>query len=639
MPLRLTLAAIMALAFAFPNLAALWYRADPLTVANESVGYRYLFSERLLHGEGASVWVLAGFLTTAIQTTWLAFLNLFSEATPGELHWRLMIFSYGFSALVVLAAGSVFFAAARNQRLSLLDLCLLMLPALGPAFTTRRSGFYYYTLPDYYHLNVLLTVVAVWLFLCHWRSDRAEAPSLSRIFLLGAFVGIMGSNKITMLPIGLILLGPAVFAPPIGWARFFARGISAASGLAVGFVLIIWWFYLFKVSAVAAMFDLWLGTIRNPGGESDFWSSNFRSHLTGYSYGYIFVFYLVALGLALWAALRDSVCRHRLLVIVGVAALGGAVWCYFIYKRPAGTTFFEAAVALFGFAAVAFAVAVRQSWAPRLISGLLVVWGGYSLLSFQWQGNLAILRESRPWAQHMWRLHGDLLEFARGRDIVVIHPLNHYGYGGVLEFLLKGTADVPSWNVTANGRPVLERYAPRTSYRHEYSGTHPDSPYPENSVLFWVNRPEFPPLTTQYVHLAQAVAHPGVVSRSWSMPIQGGRATIVAHAVLLPPAGEEPAKKRAVVNPPDTFTAIRVGSDTIRLAWTPDPIAITSIQSRSADGEWFALRRLPPASDSYLIKEVNPSVSHVFRARREIEDARSDWVEVALPSLTPGTTP
>jgi len=634
MPLRLWLAAIVALAFAFPNLAALWHRADPLTIANESVGYRYLFSERLLNGEGSSVWVLAGFLTTAIQTTWLATINLFSEPTPAELRWRLLVFSYGFSAMVVAAAAGVLFSAARNRRLSLLDLCLLALPALGPAYTTRSSGFYYYSLPDYYHLNVLLTLVTVWLFLVMWREDQPVARPLRRLFLLGLYVGVMGSNKITMLPLGLVLLAPAIFAAPLNLRRFLARGFTATAGLAVGFVFVIWWFYLFKLDAARDMFSTWLGLIRDPGGESNFWSSNFRSHLTGYSYGYILAFYLVAVAVAVGTAFRDRELRRRILIVAGVALLGGVTWCYFIYKRPAGTTFFEAAVALFGFSAIALMVIARQSWPPRLIAGLLLLWVGYSAQSFQWQRNFAILRDSAPWARSMWQLHREMLEFAGDHDIIVIHPQNHYGYGGVAEFLLKGTADVPSWNVTAHGRPVLERYSPRTSYRHEYSGLHPNAPYPGNVVLFWVDRPEFSPLAEQYPHLKAASLRPGAQQKSWSMLIQSGRATIVAHVLKLPPENPE-LKQQAVVAPPAEFAGIRLKPDTIRLNWRPDGVADVAIQFKSGDGEWFALGRAIPTMDAFQAGNLDPALAYTIRARKEFEGARSAWIEVVIPPAQP----
>lgn len=629
--LRLMLATALTLAFAFPNLAAWWWGADPLTIANESVGYRYLFSERLLRGEGASVWVLAGFLTTAIQSTWLAVINLFSEPVAAQLEWRLHLFSYGFSALVVALAGGILFAAARDRRLTLLDLALLAFPALGPVFATRSAGFYYYTLPDYYHLNVLLTLASTWLFLVEIRRPEPVARPGRHLFLLSFFVGAMCGNKITMLMIGLPLLVLPLFASPLSSRRFALRVLLCAAGGAAGFFFVIAWFYLFNLRAVLGMLNAWSTLVRNPGGEADFWTSNFRGFLTGYSYGYIIVFFLLTTLLALaavwWHAAAQRVTR---LLVGGTFLLGGVAWAYFVYKRPAGTTFFEAAVALFGFAAMALAVCSVARRGQRTALGFLALGAVYSALSFDARSNLGILRESRPWAENMWRLHRELLEFAQGHDVIAIHPQNHYGYGGVAEFLLKGTADVPSWEVTANGRPVLERYAPRLSYRHEYSGTHPNAPYPPDTVLFWVDRPEFPPLVDQYSLLGRAVAQSGGVSREWTMPIQGGRTVIRAHALKLPPAGAAP-RAPELASPPADCVATRPRPDTAQITWRADGRCRVAVQVKTVDGEWLAAGRADETATSFILGELHPATGYVIRVRKELAGDNSAWLELTVP--------
>lgn len=629
--LRLSLATLLAVAFAFPNLAELWYHADPLTIANESVAYRYLFSERLLNGEGSSVWVLAGFLTTAMQTTWLAVLNLFSHANAAELHWRLQAFSYGFSAMVILGATGVLFAAAINRRLSSIDLALLALPALGPAYATRSSGFYYYTLPDYYHLNVLLTLVSVWLFLLMWRRDQPVTHPLRRLVVVGLFVGVMCANKITMLMIGLPIIAVCLFDSPLGWRQLLARGLVCGASIATGFLAIIAWFYLFKLKAVIGMFGVWLNIIRNPGGEANFWSAGY---LTGYSYGYIIGFFLLVASFAVAISFRIKSEKPKRLLVAATFLLGGVAWAYFVFKRPAGTTFFEAAVALFGFSAMALGFCQGIRWVPRMIVLMLLGWTGYSASTFQWRSNLATLRESGPWARNMWKLHHELLAFAQGRDIIVVHPRNEYGYGGVAEFLLKGTADVPSWNVSSHGRPILERYAPHMSFRHEYSGISPNAPYPGNSVVFWVDRPEFPPLVDRYSQLRAISDKPGVVSKEWTMVIQGGRATIHAHAIALPPE-DLPLTQKVVESPPSDFSGTRIKPNEIELKWHPDGISSVAFQFKAGNGEWFALGRANENMRTYHIGDISPSATYTIRARKEYEDRHSAWVEAVVPPFAP----
>jgi len=530
--LKAVLASAFAVAFAFPLLGSLWFDADPLTIANESIAYRFVFSERLLNGEGASVWVLAGFLTTAIQNNILQIINYVSLFPPNELFHRIHLYAYSYSAIVTLAGAAIFVAAVYNRRFESSDLALLAFPALGPLVATKVAGFYYYTLPDYYHLNVLLTVVAVWIFQYLWHGREHIASPYRTTFLLGLFVGLMCGNKITMLVVGAPLFAPVFFRAPLSLSRCALMMLLAAVATLCGFLFVIAWFYLFDLTAVPGMFRAWLATIKNPGGESNFWSSDFRNYMTGYSYGYIIAFYLLAVGTAFCFALRENVSRHRSLVALVIIFFGGVAWGYFIYKRPAGTTFFEAAVALFGFGAMALTTCARHHLGTKIIILCGLLWAAYSIVTFEFRHNLAVLAESRPWADRMWRLHGDLLDFSRGHLIVVIHPDNNYGYGGVAEFLLKGTSDIPTWNVSDKGRPILERFAPGMSFRHEYSGTHPNAPFPDGAVIFWVDRPEFPLLVDKYSRLREAHIQ-ALVKKEWTIEIQG-HVTVKAHAIKLP---------------------------------------------------------------------------------------------------------
>ena len=378
---------------------------------------------------------------------------------------------------------------------------LLGLAALGPLYLTKTIGFYYYTLPDYYLLDILLTVAAVWLFLLAWNlPDNAERGALRA--LCGGRVcrrrmrqqGHDGHDH---------RHGRRAAAPVAEDDRLVvpSQRRRRALGAAAGFRFVILWFYQFRVSAALGMFPSWLATIRNPGGEANFWASDFRSSLTGYSYGYIIAYYLVAVAVAAALAFRAKERRGATLWVLAAALAGGGAWAYFVYKRPAGTTFFEAAVALLGFASMALATVSRTRAGAWLVGLVAVFWAGFAYATFPLQAKLEIVQESKPWADNMWRLENELLDFSRGHDIIVVHPDNNRNYSGVPEFLLKGTADVPTWHVTENGRPVLDRYAPRMSFRHEYGGPFPSLPYPEGAVVFWIDRPEFRPLIEDYPSL------------------------------------------------------------------------------------------------------------------------------------------
>jgi hypothetical protein len=530
---RLAVAAAFAAAFALPLVALLCFKADPLTIGNESLAYRFLFSERLIRGEGSSVWVLAGFLTTAIQTTLMRVIDAVTRFPAADLFDRTHWYAYTFTSLVVLSGIAVFFSAAIKRTLGMADLALLGLAALGPLYLTKTIGFYYYTLPDYYHLDILLTLGAVWLFQLAWNRPDGARPGAATFFAAGAFVGIACANKVTMAMITCTVLVPLLLRQKAAPGPLFRSAAAAALGAALGFLFVILWFYQFRLSAALGMFPRWLATIRNPGGEASFWASDFRNSLTGYSYGYIIAFYLLAILVAAGIASRTRERRSATFWVLAAALAGGAAWAYFVYKRPAGTTFFEAAVALLGFGSVALATVSRTRMGACFIGLAALFWTGFAYVTFPLQAKLEIVQESKPWADNMWRLEGELLEFSRGHDIIVVHPDNNRNYSGVPEFLLKGTADVPTWHVTENGRPVLDRYAPRMSFRHEYGGPFPSLPYPEGCVVFWIDRPEFRPLIDDYPSLRAAYLRKDAPHREWVVAIQGGRAVIKAHAVKL----------------------------------------------------------------------------------------------------------
>jgi hypothetical protein len=521
------------MAFMVPLAVLAWFRADPLTIANESIAYRFLFSERLIAGEGASVWVLAGFLATAIQTSLLRVINLVTSYPQTDLFHRTHWYAYLYSGGLVAAGCAVFLLAAAKRSLRTAELILLGLVALGPLYLTKPIGFYYYTLPDYYLLDVLLTLMAVWLFQLAWLQTDSTRLGTLKLFGAGVFVGVICANKVTMAMIAGPLLVPLVLRPKVTAGQFVKDCETLALAVPLGFIFVILWFYQFRWSAAMGMFSAWLGTIRNPGGESNFWTSSFRGSLIGYSYGYIIAYFLVALGVSIGFALRARERRGQTFWVLLAVIAGAGAWSYFVFKRPAGTTFFEAVVALIGFSSIALTTVSRTRLVTYFIGGIALFWTVFACVTFPLHAMLGIVQESRPWAENMWRLEDELLAFSKGHDIIVVHPDNYRNYGGVPEFLLKGTADVPTWHVTDNGRPILERYAPRMSFRHEYGGPYPSEPYPEGSVVFWVDRPEFKPLIDDYPALKAAYLRKDVVHKEWVVAIQGGRTVIRAHAVKL----------------------------------------------------------------------------------------------------------
>jgi hypothetical protein len=109
---KLPITLLFSAAFALPLVRGAWFRADPLAIANESLAYRSQFSESQFNGDGSSVWVLAGFLTTAIRTSPLKLINLCSGFPLGDLPDGSRWFSYLSIGGVVVSAIIAFLAAS-----------------------------------------------------------------------------------------------------------------------------------------------------------------------------------------------------------------------------------------------------------------------------------------------------------------------------------------------------------------------------------------------------------------------------------------------------------------------------------------------------------------------------------------------
>lgn len=632
--LRLLAATCLSLGFALPTLAVLWYRADPLTFANESIAYRYLLSERLLNGEGATVWVLAGFLTTAIQTSWLAIMNLFSEPSVATLPGRIALFGAGFSVLVAGAGAAMFYGAALSRRFTWADLGLLGLVALGPIFGTRIAGFYYSTLPDYYHLNLLLSVAATWILLWQWRAEAGRPTHWAELLGVGLFIGAMCGNKVTMIVIGFPIALFPLLRGPFTWLKFMLQGLIILAGIAAGFALTIAWFYRFNLEATTGILTTWLSTIQNPGSEPDFWKSNFRGFLEQYAYEMVIGFYGLTILIVAALAVRGRKQEPRTLVMAGALLVCGLAWAYFVLKRPAGTTFFEASVALFGLATMAITLVADTAFGRRFLVAALVGWTGWAATTFAWRQNMTTLRTSRPWGQDMWQLHSALLDFAKGRPIAIIHPGNEYTYGGVPEFLIKGAADLVSWTVSSLGQPIVERYSPRTLFRHEHDlgSPHPNAPYPAGTVLFWVNRDDLPRIEDRYSLLKDALNAPDHEKTSWSMRIQDNSRTIQAYAVVLP---ERSAAMEEIPVTPPAGLQIRVARPGVIEVTRPRADTTTlALQLRLAQDDWFAVGRMGPNVSTYEIPDLVPGGSYTLRARTERAGKVSTWVEWSIPSTT-----
>jgi hypothetical protein len=533
---KVALAILGSLCFAFPLTAMLWFHASPLPMANESLAYRFMLSERILHGEGATAWIWQGQFTSAIQTTELAVINLFSLACPAQLESRVRLFAFFYLAVVSAACASTLFIAARLKTVNAAGMVLLVLSAGGPVFLTRVIGFYYFNLPDYLVLNALLAVIALLLFQHWWAKPETDSSrGIVEASFGGLMLGLMTANKVTMIVVGAMPIVALVLRPQVKWQDRLIRAAAMAIAASGGFFFVFLWLYRFDAHAAATAVRLLLGSVHDLSKpESGFWIFEFRTYLTGYSYSLIIGFYLATAliaALPIWPSERP---RRIYYLMLGTLFLAGIAWTCFLGMRPAGTTFFEAVVAWMILGCMALSM-IRQSLRGSLL--ILFIFGVAVMtadVTFSPRfGDLRNgLRESTKQDKDLWRVYYELLEFACGRETIVIIPDNTYAYYGVPEFLLKGTADFPTWSITSHGRPTLECYAHRLSFRSDYVGD-VNNPYPPNAVLFWVDLPENVPIEQRCVYLKVLSLQKSLRRKSWVIPT-GATRLLSAYAVQTP---------------------------------------------------------------------------------------------------------
>ena len=446
-----------ALAFSLPLLFLLAAGGSHLPFANESLAYRYFANVRILDGQGAAVWTPQGQLVTVIQHLIVIGMRL---TTAGDLKTMLQLYGIWTNAVVSLLMLGVYFAACFDDDLIWSDKALVLV--LGPAtiFGTVNAGFYYSILPDYYAVSLLIVSASVYLALKFLRSSRPHR--MRDLMVAGALCGLAASNKVTLLgPAGIFAL-LAITKQPISPRAFFTRTVVAAAVCIGIFAFVFLAMYEFQLRDVVSALRNWQRFFQTAGAEPGFWEGNFWMFQHLYNYDKVFWLWVVAtLFLTIevtqvkaWDAgivLAANVCVATLL---GIG----------LYKRGAGTTFFEAAMILAGLAALALAVALglrqRPKWVNAIPAGILLL----SLTQFDFAHNWFVVSKSRALAQNAWEIRDYTLRF--GKPVVIVISDHTYSSGGVEDLLNVGLRDF-STNRFDTAAAMKDRLAPNTEFRNQ----------------------------------------------------------------------------------------------------------------------------------------------------------------------------
>ena len=521
------------LLFAVPVLACLYYDADFLDLAAESIAYRYFFCVRVAEGE--TVVVAAGYLLGLLQQGFYSLLNWQGNSSPESLQMQIQGFALATNATFTLAVAGLLVAAFQSHLLQRTDKLLLALVALVPVWGTRGTGFYYTLLADYHFLNLVLVIAAVFFFQREWRRSESGLSGhlIIKIFLLGLFVGAMVANKVTLAVIGGFLFIPAFLSPPLRWWVLVERLATGGIGTIVGFLLVVWGNYDFRPEALGEMMTVWLSFVRQPGEEVVFWEITFWKFLFRHAFAVVVAFFALALTV-LFLGKRESKGWTVTETVLATSVICGAMAVgYFVLKRPAGSTLFESFLILLALSVIVLTVASETNAKRWVIQGSCLLWFLLSFANFNWQESFSAVWLSRERAEAKWAHYAEVQNLAGDRKITVVFPDNSYHHEGVFEFLLKGAADFPTWRISEGGQKLLDRYLPGLSFRNEQGGPSPALPYDAGTVVVWYDLPQAESLLEKYPSLLKAIEGTANQLRRWNLEGGAGGNRVIAYASLL----------------------------------------------------------------------------------------------------------
>ena len=450
------------------------------------MAYRFFLVARLADGEGFGIWLPQGQLTSLIE---LLLYWPIVYLTPNSIFLQVELMGASFGAVVILLLLSTMITIAVRKEFSLRDIAGIAVFVVVTVYVFE-PGVYYTMQPDYTLLDLALYATAIGLFVHYAGAD--QPLTLGRAIWAGAFAGLLASNKLSMPPIAMIAVAPLILRAVESrrW-REIARFIAVhAATLAAVFGLVIIALYGFRLEIAAHNFGKLLSFAAHPGASEmssvlQVWDALWRLR-----FGYVLLGAMLIVGAL-------AVSRRSGLVICFVAC--SALYVYFIFHRPSGSTLFESSTALAAIGVMAasqlpgtgnYDALVRMSAVASVLAAVVL---------FPY---LLVQKYKKTVAESVARQSVFDAAVSAGRRIVVVIPDNDWVKGGPFVLLLKGSSDFPSWDIPPTRR--LPTSVP-ISFRTEQGGETPNAPYPPDATIVWEEPPNLPHLTDKYPELRRAV--------------------------------------------------------------------------------------------------------------------------------------
>jgi hypothetical protein len=502
--------------FSFPFWICLYFQADFTNFANEPMAYRYFFCERVRDGE--SIIVGVGYLLNMFNQCayWLTEKWLSLESV--DLRSRVNLFACWSQWIVTFLVLIVYCAVALSRRLDGTQKLLVFLIGLVPVFGFGFNGFLYAQMPDYTRLNMVLAPSVIFLFFTNW-SSRREAPKWWWLALTPLLLGVFAANKITLAALAPVVMMPLFLACRPSLSVLFIRGIIAVLAFALGFVLVHWLAFLGRMSALFDIAPGWFAFVANPGVEPEFWSTTFWTQIKTCNYGILSTLFPVAFITTGILVLRKKPVEALAIASLGVIFLTVLFYIYTVFKRPAGSTLWEATQWPLCLATILLGM-VSKNPVGRIVSlCYIAIIFAVCLVTFPYQSFSSVSQQSRPQADIRYAFFQRTLDLAQGKRIVIIFPNNDYHHEGPHELLLKGASKFPSWQIEETGMKVIRKYAGNIEFRSECAKVPAlDEPIDPDSILIILQKSDDESSNIKkYMNASRFTSLPGISREDWNL--------------------------------------------------------------------------------------------------------------------------
>jgi len=592
-------------------------RAPVFVPNHEFIGYRYFGSLSVLNHEFVGIPLVQGVPMGIFQhvIVWLLSSWLHLPATQIS---TLETFAYITTSAALLLGASVLLCSWFARRLSLLDKLLLSVVALRfvwPMPTLLQT-------PDYWTFELPYAIASVLWTLILCRSKRSTEPSMFTIVLLGVWLAIGATLKLTLIALGAFpLILYLTFRMPI-----VARVRTASGTLLTALTasLLLWFIYfLGDLSFTVYSLGSFAEFLKNPARGATHYAdlrdmrvALFENPIHGEDQLVLTLAFVVAIAAVSTVIWRVGIQEKSLLVVPLFVVLGAGGHAYAIWQRPAETTWFDAVLYALFAVPILVSRSNRLGWLTLAATIAVTLHGAWKAQAWDFLNKSPF----RPDLQAARQAVADAHAYSSSlrRPVALFLPGNQWGAQSMEQVALYHGGLGLAYLMVHHDPPLMsERILPSTVVLGDstYELGSLDQRIQAGDAIIWSGSDSLPPEQDVYPSLKPLLDDPRSVVRSWSHRGLGTARTIyvgyidgfsaqtlaerfsfemgvrvdpapteVNHFLIHASRGEVDLTRVGTVDGEETVTL----SDSAVVSFKFDPIGPPAYSSPSYQARWFS---------------------------------------------------